>query len=85
MPLATTWMNLQGMLLSEVSQTEKDKYHMISLIYMWNIKNKTKQTKNNTEIKLVVAREEVRGNMSEIDEGDSEVQNPSYKIYKSQR
>ena len=26
-------MDLQGIMLSEVSQTEKDKYHMISLIY----------------------------------------------------
>ena len=29
---ATTWMNLEGIMLSEVSQTEKDKYHVISLI-----------------------------------------------------
>jgi len=32
LPLATTWMDLEGIMLSEVSQTEKDKYHMISLI-----------------------------------------------------
>ena len=32
MPFAATWMNLETTLLSEVSQTEKDKYHMISLI-----------------------------------------------------
>ena len=29
---AATWMNLQGIMLSEISQTEKDKYHMLSLI-----------------------------------------------------
>ena len=29
---ATTWMDLEVIILSEVSQTEKDKYHMISLI-----------------------------------------------------
>ena len=28
-----TWLDLRGIMLSEVSQTEKDKYHMISLIY----------------------------------------------------
>ena len=28
----TTWMDLEGMMLSNVSQTEKDKYWMISLI-----------------------------------------------------
>ena len=32
MPFASTWMELQIIKLSEVSQTEKDKYHMISLI-----------------------------------------------------
>ena len=29
---AATWMNLDNIILSEVSQTEKDKYYMISLI-----------------------------------------------------
>ena len=33
MPFATTWMDLQIIMLSEASQTEKDKYHMISLIW----------------------------------------------------
>ena len=32
MPFAATRMDLVIILLSEVSQTEKDKYHMISLI-----------------------------------------------------
>ena len=32
MPLAATWMDLDIIVLSEISQTEKDKYHMISLI-----------------------------------------------------
>ena len=31
MPFAATWMDLEMVILSEVSQTEKDKYHMISL------------------------------------------------------
>ena len=31
MPLAATWIDLEIIILSEVSQTEKDKYHMISL------------------------------------------------------
>ena len=29
---AATWMDLEGIMLSEISQTEKDKYWMISLI-----------------------------------------------------
>ena len=31
MPFAATWMDLEIIILSEVSQTEKDKYHMICL------------------------------------------------------
>ena len=29
---ATTWMDLEGIMLSEVSHTEKDKYYTLSLI-----------------------------------------------------
>ena len=32
MPFAATWMDLEIVILSEVSQTEKDKYHTISFI-----------------------------------------------------
>ena len=32
MPFVATWMDLEIIILSEVSQKEKDKYHMISLI-----------------------------------------------------
>ena len=32
MPFAATWMELETLILSEVSQKEKDKYHVISLI-----------------------------------------------------
>ena len=31
MPLAATWMGREMIILSEVSQREKDKYHMVSL------------------------------------------------------
>ena len=31
LPFATTWMNLEGIMLREISQTEKDKCCMISL------------------------------------------------------
>ena len=32
MPFAATWMDLKIVILSEVSQKQKDKYHMLSLI-----------------------------------------------------
>ena len=31
LPYATAWMDLENIMLSEISQSEKDKYHMISL------------------------------------------------------
>ena len=33
MPFAATWVDLEMIILSEVSYKEKNKYHMISLIY----------------------------------------------------
>ena len=33
LPFVTTCMDLEGIMLSEISQTEKEKYCMISLIY----------------------------------------------------
>ena len=32
MPFAAIWMELETLILNEVSQKEKDRYHMISLI-----------------------------------------------------
>ena len=49
MPLVATWMDLEIIILREVSQTEKDKYHNIA--YMWNLKKYNKLvniTKNKT-------------------------------------
>ena len=39
MPCAATWMGLEIIILSEVSQTEKEKC-TISLIFLWNLKKK---------------------------------------------
>ena len=41
MALATTWMDLEIILLSEVIQTEKDVDYDIT--YMWNLKNYTNE------------------------------------------
>lgn len=32
LPFATTWIELESIMLSEISPSEKDKYYMISLI-----------------------------------------------------
>ena len=43
MPFATTWVDLEVIILSEVSQMEKDKCHVISLIH-GNLKIMTHMT-----------------------------------------
>ena len=53
MPFAATWINLEIIILSEVSQTQKDKYN-ISLIHgivkkMIQMNLSTKQTHKNTK------------------------------------
>ena len=40
MLFAATWIDLEIIMLSELSQTEKDKYHMILLIF-GTLKNET--------------------------------------------
>ena len=65
-------------MLTKISHTEKDKYHMISLMCgTWKTKqNKTKDKQKietssvDTEIKFVVARGEKSRGMEEISEGD---------------
>ena len=42
MPFVATWMKLETLPLSEVSQKEKDKYHMIS--FTWNLIFGTNET-----------------------------------------
>ena len=49
MPFAATWMQLEIIILSEVSQTEKDKYHMMALICGIYIKYDTNEPMYETE------------------------------------
>lgn len=56
MPFATIWMELETIILSEVSQTEKHKYHMVSLtcgvshMTQMNLSVKWKQTHRHREL-----------------------------------
>ena len=45
LPFVTTWMDLEGIMLTEISQTERQ--ILYNLTYMWNLKNKTNKTKWN--------------------------------------
>ena len=57
---AATWMDLESVILSEVNQTEKEKYHMVPLICgsekeMIQIKLLTKQKETHRLRKFMVA------------------------------
>ena len=58
-PFASTWMELEGIMLSEVSQSEKDKHYMFSFI--WGIYTIVKGN-----------RREGRRNVWEISERETE-------------
>ena len=66
MPFAATWMELETLILSEMSQKDKDKYHMISL-NTWNLKHGTNEaiyeteTDSQTENRVLVAEGEEEG------------------------
>ena len=65
MPFAATWLEIETLILSEVSQKEKDKCHMISLISgiyckaQMNLSTEKKIT--DLENRLAVAKEEGEG------------------------
>ena len=50
MPFAATWMQLEIIILSEVSQKEKDKYHMVHSYVESKKKNGTNELIYKTEI-----------------------------------
>ena len=65
MLFSATWMELETLILSEVSQKEKDTYHMISLIsgikYKAQMNLPTEKKIMDLEIRLVVAKGEGEG------------------------
>ena len=73
LPFVTTWMALEGIILSEISQTEKDRYCTVLLMYGIQLKS---QTLRNRELK-VVARGWGKG---QIGRGWKWVKTFSYKV-----
>ena len=76
MSFVTTWMKLEGIMLSEISQTEKDKNHMISL--MSGILTTTNELLD-AENRLVVTRDGGR-QVNKMGEESQKVQISSYEI-----
>lgn len=60
MPFGTIWMDLQGIMLSNIRQTESNKYHIFLLLCgIWkktNKENKTETRYTDRENKLVVCQ-----------------------------
>ena len=54
LPFVATWMDLEGIMLSEIHQTEKEIQG--DLIYMWNLKYSIKTSLIDTKNILVIAR-----------------------------
>ena len=69
MPFAATWMDLEIIILSEISQKEKGKYHMIPFMCETKIRHKWIYLRNRNRLtdienKLVVARGKVGGGIN---------------------
>ena len=54
LPFAAMWMELEGITLSETSQSEKDRYHVFA--HMWILRNLTEDQKREGE-RIVTNRE----------------------------
>ena len=66
MSFAATWMNLESVILSKISQTENEKYHKASIIYeIWkemlqmNLQNRRILT--DLENELIIVKGDDRG------------------------
>ena len=80
LPFTATWMNLEGIMPSEINQTEK---MPCGLTYMQNLKSKTNEQRKQTP-QIQKTKRWLLGDrgwrMGEISEGGQQVQVSSYKI-----
>ena len=77
LPFLTAWMGLEGIMLSEICQTEKDKHYMISLICGIVKKKKMNSQKQRVERWLPGA-----GGCGKWGEVGQRVQTSTYKMNK---
>ena len=73
------WMDREGIMLSEISQTEKDKFHMILFMKL----KLTKINLINTEKRVVIAKGDA-GLAGKMGKCGRKAQNSSYEINRSQ-
>ena len=74
LPFVTMWMDLKGIRLSEVSQTEKDKYLIISFIV--ESKNKPKKMNKKSRTRFIGTEK----NMAAREERVGDVQNAERRL-----
>ena len=48
-PFGSTWMDLEGIILSEISHSEKDKYCISLICEIWKIKQTSEYNKKETD------------------------------------
>ena len=73
LPSATTWMNLEGIMLSELRQTGRDKYH--DRTYMRTLKNKMNKAKQTHAGRSVGGLgEDIKAHRSEVRKSHGDVQ-----------
>ena len=68
LPFATSWMELESIMLSEISQVVKDKYHMISPISVTEWTKQTSKQNITTNIEIKNELTVIKG----LGEGDNE-------------
>ena len=57
LPFATGWMEMEGIMLSEINQSETGRYHYV-FTHMWNLRNVTEDHGGGEEEKTVSNRKE---------------------------
>ena len=69
---AATWMNIEGITLSDISQSEKVKYHMVSYSFVKQQKKSTREKKNTNKKQALIYREQrvIRGEAGTEDTGN---------------
>ena len=54
LPFATTWMDLEGIMLSEINKSDREKQIPYDFTYMWNLNStKTSKTEADSQIQKI--------------------------------
>ena len=80
LPFVTTWMDLEGMMLSEISLPEKSQI-LYDLTYKWNLAPPP-QNPGSQRYKETGGCQRRQGGVGGMGEGDQKVQTSSYKVSK---